>query len=276
MARLMPSLYKSEGLDQLFEEMRHKAFAAYVIFELCEEALVRGDFTQDERYVSFKISERQIRKFCHFNDKTLNIFCQNFGKFLNIFCQKSDKFLNISIGKHLILYDGAEFPQREKSIYINNNINNNNSNKRIKNKYAPNRIEETQRNEFDFDAIYEIYPRRRGKREGYKIFCSEIKTAHDYEQLTRAIKNYSSTTIDTDPKFIKYFSSFMRNWRDYLTVELPARGGHGKSDYYENLRDENPFRKSSTESMNGSQGNDLRPIDGLCAAVGRETHEGQA
>jgi hypothetical protein len=66
---------------------------------------------------------------------------------------------------------------------------------------------------FDFDAAYELYPRKEGKRRGMQRFHAQIRTQEQYDSLLAAIKNYAATV--SDPKYYKHFSSFMACWEDY-------------------------------------------------------------
>jgi hypothetical protein len=66
---------------------------------------------------------------------------------------------------------------------------------------------------FDFDALYAEYPRHEGKAEGMKRCKAQIKTQQDYDNLKMAIANYKA--IAKEP-YIKHFSSFMTNWKDYI------------------------------------------------------------
>lgn len=72
---------------------------------------------------------------------------------------------------------------------------------------------------YDFDAVYNNYPRKEGRKKGEQIFKREIKTFEDYELLKTAIENYRIKTKDTEKQFIKQFGTFMNNWRDYIERE---------------------------------------------------------
>lgn len=74
--------------------------------------------------------------------------------------------------------------------------------------------------DFNFDKIYQEYPRKEGKQRGIKICQQQIKTAEDHQSLLKATKNYAEKCRreNTEPKYIKQFSTFMGCWRDYLEV----------------------------------------------------------
>lgn len=94
---------------------------------------------------------------------------------------------------------------------------------------------------FDFEKVYEKYPRKIGKTRGIKICEKEIKTLLDYENLLKAVSNYATTCQQTESKFIKHFSTFMGEWRDWIE-SVPASGfEHVERDWdYVFGRKENP------------------------------------
>lgn len=76
--------------------------------------------------------------------------------------------------------------------------------------------------ESKLNAVYQEYPRKEGKSKGFEIAKREIKSEQDLQDLTKSIKNYKSmlTEKNTDPKYIKMFSTFMNSWRDCLDSEF--------------------------------------------------------
>ena len=56
---------------------------------------------------------------------------------------------------------------------------------------------------------------------GIKKLLKEIKNETDLIDLNAAIQNYKKLCISnqTEPQFIKHFSTFASCWRDYLEVE---------------------------------------------------------
>lgn len=69
---------------------------------------------------------------------------------------------------------------------------------------------------FSFEDVYNHYPRKEGRKAGEKVFKRDIKTEDDYSNLLLAVKNYSALVTGRDKQYIKQFSTFMNNWRDYL------------------------------------------------------------
>lgn len=71
------------------------------------------------------------------------------------------------------------------------------------------------------EVAYQEYPRKQGKTPGLKVARREIKTQEDLAHLRLAIKNYATNCErhKTERAFIKLFSSFMSEWRDWLDPE---------------------------------------------------------
>jgi hypothetical protein len=94
--------------------------------------------------------------------------------------------------------------------------------------------EHDQRTVFDFDSLYQQYPKKEGKTLGLKKCEKEIKTEESYSRLKQAIENYAKKcSLESTPKkYIKQFSSFMNCWGDYVEVEInrPTEGMHWGSE----------------------------------------------
>lgn len=74
---------------------------------------------------------------------------------------------------------------------------------------------------FDFDSLYRKFPRKEGKSRGLAICRREIKTESDFADLDRAIMNYAR--IKKGDEFLKHFSTFMGEWRDWLDPDVGTR-----------------------------------------------------
>lgn len=73
-------------------------------------------------------------------------------------------------------------------------------------------------NGFDFDTLYQAFPRKKGKQNGASIFKRTITTQGDYDNLLKAVKNYNAecNKNDIEERWIKHFSTFMNCWEDYV------------------------------------------------------------
>jgi hypothetical protein len=71
---------------------------------------------------------------------------------------------------------------------------------------------------FDFDAVYNLYPRKEGKKKGLERLKARIKKKEDYEKLTISVKNYVTLNDGIEKNFLKHFDSFVSVWEDYVTL----------------------------------------------------------
>lgn len=71
---------------------------------------------------------------------------------------------------------------------------------------------------FDFEILYEKYPRKLGKQKGIDKCKAQIKCEQDYLELSTAIDRYLNylRAQGTEAKYIKHFDTFMTTWRDWL------------------------------------------------------------
>lgn len=72
---------------------------------------------------------------------------------------------------------------------------------------------------FDFEAVYRKYPRKEKKTPGIARCRALIKTQADYDLLHQAVENYTRNKSGTETKFLMQFSTFMSEWRDWLSPE---------------------------------------------------------
>ena len=84
---------------------------------------------------------------------------------------------------------------------------------------------------FDFQEIYRKYPRKRGKDRGLRACEKQIKTEADYRDLQTAVARYKESVRrdGTEMKFIKHFSTFMGDWRDWIDPETGGGEIHESS-----------------------------------------------
>jgi hypothetical protein len=72
---------------------------------------------------------------------------------------------------------------------------------------------------FDLEMLYKAYPRKQGKTKGLKRLSREIKTQTDFENFQLAVSNYNRETLSVENQYKKHFSSFVSEWRDWITPE---------------------------------------------------------
>jgi hypothetical protein len=70
--------------------------------------------------------------------------------------------------------------------------------------------------EFDFETIYQMYPRHIGKKTGIDKLKRIIQTPDKYQLLFQAVKNYAESVANVEQKFILHFSTFVNRFEDYI------------------------------------------------------------
>lgn len=73
----------------------------------------------------------------------------------------------------------------------------------------------------DLELIYKSYPLKKGKHKGFEKAKREIVSAKELEELEFAVNAYKADVErnKTKPEYIKHFSTFMSEWRDWLDPE---------------------------------------------------------
>lgn len=72
---------------------------------------------------------------------------------------------------------------------------------------------------FSFDAIWNDYPNKLGKKQAEIHFNATVKTAEDYELIKKALYNYCHSDVVKNPKYIQHGSTWFNNWADWITKE---------------------------------------------------------
>lgn len=70
----------------------------------------------------------------------------------------------------------------------------------------------------ELEEIYEKYPRKEGKTRGIAKLRSSVKNLQDLEEFKKAVDNYTQhlKKSQTEKQYIKHFSTFVGEWRDWL------------------------------------------------------------
>jgi hypothetical protein len=89
--------------------------------------------------------------------------------------------------------------------------------------------------ENDLLEIYNRYPRKQGKTVGFKRLRNALKSPQDVADFGVAVDRYRShcESQQTDKKFIKLFSTFVSEWRDWLDPETGTTSGVKKKSVAE-------------------------------------------
>lgn len=95
---------------------------------------------------------------------------------------------------------------------------------------------------FDFDIPYRAYPKKIGKKKGIDVCKRQIKTEEDFKALCQSVQKYAKYCAGKDPQYIKHFSTFMGEWRDWLDPETGrtvfTTGGVSSQDERERAENE--------------------------------------
>jgi hypothetical protein len=107
----------------------------------------------------------------------------------------------------------------------------------------------------DIDPIYEIYPRKIGKTKGVQKLRNQIKNENDLDLFRTAVLNYKNFVAKnkTESKFIKHFSTFVGEWRDWIDSTIANEPAQKK---FENERVGEKFVNPVEEFLNGIGNND--------------------
>jgi hypothetical protein len=72
------------------------------------------------------------------------------------------------------------------------------------------------------EKIYKsFYPRKAGKTKGVQKLSKEIKSDNDILLLEKSVKNYAKSVKGYEEQYIKHFSTFAGEWKDYIDVDKP-------------------------------------------------------
>jgi len=107
------------------------------------------------------------------------------------------------------------------SVSVSGSFSNSDSSSSSKNTILPDLPKGQSRRVFDFESLYKKFPRKEGKQRGLKVCAVQVKTQEDFDQLSLAIDRYAEHIKKqaTEARYIKHFSTFMGEWRDWLEKE---------------------------------------------------------
>lgn len=76
---------------------------------------------------------------------------------------------------------------------------------------------------FDFESVYDAYPRKEGRKKGLQRCRSQITTRLKYDALVKAVKNYAEKVAieGTETRFVKQFDTFVNCWEDWVEYQPP-------------------------------------------------------
>ena len=135
--------------------------------------------------------------------------------------------------------------------------------------------------EFDFEKIWQSYPKREGRKDAEKHFRSTVKTVQDYLDIQNALEKYKRKLHfeKTEFKFIKMGSTWFNNWRDYIDYrEVKPHGTYGGTSISEQVaqrqREEEAESLRRTSSANRPISTGLRDMSNVLAIAKNITRDG--
>ena len=79
------------------------------------------------------------------------------------------------------------------------------------------------KSEKHFNLLWELYPRKDGRKSALKSYNVSVKTDQDKTNIQKALENYKKSINGTDTKFIKMGSTWFNNWQDYINWTEPQQ-----------------------------------------------------
>jgi hypothetical protein len=71
---------------------------------------------------------------------------------------------------------------------------------------------------FDFEKVYNLYPRKKGKSAGLRWLKRHVRSSSRFDLVMEAVQNFANECNNrgTDENFIPYFSSWCPQFEDYI------------------------------------------------------------
>ena len=73
---------------------------------------------------------------------------------------------------------------------------------------------------FDFEKIWNRYPKKDGKKAAFRHFKVSVKTDDDWNNINKALDNYMNSE-NYKKGFIKNGSTWFNNWQDWIDWQEP-------------------------------------------------------
>lgn len=74
---------------------------------------------------------------------------------------------------------------------------------------------------FAFEAVYAVFPRKRGKSDGLRRLERDVRTQADFDALITAVRNFAAEMQREQRPIdkIAYFSTWVGEWKDWIQLE---------------------------------------------------------
>lgn len=165
------------------------------------------------------------------NNETILVSINSIEKRLCIKKQRAFELIKI-LEQNQIVHGLVTDSLRSRSATLHNTTLHNEHNKTI--------MPEIKISDLDFDSAYFLYPLKKGKQKGLIKLKKEITTVEDLELFKKAIEQYSADLKKnkTESKYIKHFSTFANEWRDWLEPDAGKSKINNSNNSFENQRED--------------------------------------
>jgi hypothetical protein len=108
--------------------------------------------------------------------------------------------------------------------------------------YSPDTSIPKKKQTFDFEPLYQKYPRRERKKRGMQNCRTRIKTQQDYENLSRSIDRYVEFCVKEkrEQRYIQLWSTFVNSYEDWLEEDAGMLKLPNQNDTLDMLRNKFP------------------------------------
>lgn len=73
---------------------------------------------------------------------------------------------------------------------------------------------------YDFNIIYDKYPKKLGKKSAERHFKASVKTDQAWTDINQALNNFLNSKIAKgDPQYIPHASTWFNNWQDWVAYQ---------------------------------------------------------
>lgn len=72
-----------------------------------------------------------------------------------------------------------------------------------------------------FKELWELYPKKEGKKEAFRSFKRDIQTEEKFNLMRKALENYIRICATREYQFIKNGSSWFNQWEDFIDYQEP-------------------------------------------------------
>lgn len=220
-------MHEGRSINNLLDVMGHTGLCFFLLQELCAEKLNPSSENLEETGTTFQFHPRVVRQ-------KLRISPANLGRLLGVCAangllsfELSEKTLQIKMPILLELLDRDAKNARKTRV-------NTAEKTRLdldldldldKDKELTIDVAKAPRVIFELEKIYELYPRKVGKKSGLKKLQSQIKTKEDFDKLDQAVKNIAKyhKSKRTESQFIPHFATWVSSWEDSLHGEYAGQ-----------------------------------------------------